>query len=799
MNGSYQRSCWFLVLSLSSCWVASMQAEQPQGITLFDCIPARTVLKVEDTRELRRHYDEVILLTCLQGIANRLQPRIFVRYNQAPDDYWMGKMTNSPTAWLSGKAIVRATDVLSVVQDYAGAVKGLILWDEQVPATLNVAMSVAGVEDCLVVRYDRAPDSLCQQLIKGEKGFPIRQSFVHKDGSSVFTGQGVIEGAGRASTGSQKNDAYIWLLETYMKTGKLNPSMLGYYLDGFWLKCHHVSALQNHTVNNMDYLIAHRAPILDLNVWDDEVPVDDPHQVPGTDLKTLREFLKCAVDRLENRSMIAVYGFPPWAYKYTNFKTGGWEAKGRHEPVATEWTFASIMSAYNAYMDGDALGYSSLPNASFYEHYKPTGTLSNAPSPTRESLIRAGVLDASGKLRAINYYAIYQGDYDGAAWVYWHFPRVLEDPKRGKVPLTWAINPTLAQRFMFGLCHIRATRAEQEVFIAGEGAGYLNPSLLQAPRPFPGLPDAMEVWIRHNQEWYDAWDLTVTGFNIDGYAPPLNEQGIAAYRRFSPGGIGLSHAPSPYGVVQGMPYVQMMTDLSSNDLRPLDEQTVKQVSLLFEEDMPHFVLVRSILQTPSYYAALQQRLSGPDVLPNKCVDLPTLLWLIKAWQQDPENMENDSPLAQPPFVRASPDTRFGLRRRKSGDGCGMVEREASVGAWIVSQEPHAKYLYFDLSGPFARASSGSNVWIRVTTGPLADPDAQVCLQYDSLEKNAPYKKAVLREKKHEAQNICWLFEAERADFKGRQNSGADFRLFITHGKVRILTVACALKEDPPSK
>ena len=243
----------------------------------------------------------------------------------------------------------------------------------------------------------------------------------------------------------------------------------------------------------------------------------------------------------------------------------------------------------------------------------------------------------------------------------------------------------------------------------------------------------------------------------------------------------------------------MMTDLSSNDLRPLDEQTVKQVSLLFEEDMPHFVLVRSILQTPSYYAALQQRLSGPDVLPNKCVDLPTLLWLIKAWQQDPENMENDSPLAQPPFIKASPDTRFGLRRRKSGDGCGTVEREASVGAWIVSQEPHAKYLYFDLSSPFARASSGSNVWIRVTTGPLAAPDAQMCLQYDALEINAPYKKAVLREKKQEEQNISWLFEAERADFKGRQNSGADFRLFITQGKVRVLAVSCALKEIPPAK
>lgn len=788
-----------LVLSLSSCALFCLGTEPACEVTLFDCIPARNALNVQDPRALRRHYDDVILLTSLQGLVNREQPRLFVRYNQAPDDYWMDKMTNSPSAWLSGKAIARTAEVLRAVNDYAGRVKGLILWDERVPATLNVAMSVAGVEDALVVRYDPDPESLCQQILKTLKTIPVRHSFVRQDGGSVFTGQGVIQGTGRMSTGSRKNDAYLWLLETYMKTGRLNPSMFGYYIDGFWLQCHHVSALQNHTVNNMDYLVAHRAPILDLNVWEDEAPADDPHQAPGTDLKTLREFLKCAVDRLDNRSMVAVYGFPPWAYKYTNFKTGGWDAKGRHEPVATEWMFASVMSAYNAYMDGDALGYSSLPNASFYQHYKPVGTLSNAPRPSRESLIREGVLDAAGKLRALNYYAIYQGDYDGAAWVYWHFPKVLEDPNRGKVPLTWAINPTLAQRFMFGLCHIRATRAEREVFVAGEGSGYLNPSLLQAPRPFPGLPDAMDVWVRHNQEWYGTWNLTVTGFNIDGYAPPLNEQGIAAYRRFSPGGIGLSHAPNLYGVVQGVPYVQMMADLASNDLRPLDDQTVKQVSLLFEEDMPHFVLVRSILQTPTYYAALQQRLSAPDVLPNKCVDLPTLLWLIKAWQQDPDNIENEGSSGQSFSVNASPDKHFGLRRRKAADGSSPVVREGGVGVWVLSQEPSAKYLYFDLSSHFASASIGSNVWMRVKTGPLAEPDAKVCLQYDSLEKNAFYKQAILREKRQEGQHICWLFEAAQPDFKGRQNSGADFRLYITRGKVHILDVACGLTGATPPK
>jgi len=63
--------------------------------------------------------------------------------------------------------------------------------------------------------------------------------------------------------------------------------------------------------------------------------------------------------------MIKVGGFTPWAFKYTDHPGAG----GKHEGVATEWEFARLISQFNGYMEADAIGYSSIANASFCTHY----------------------------------------------------------------------------------------------------------------------------------------------------------------------------------------------------------------------------------------------------------------------------------------------------------------------------------------------------------------------------------------------------------------------------------------------
>lgn len=624
------------LLAISATLLRGAEVKVPAQppLVVLDLAKSRAELNPKDAAALRRHYDEVLLATCLQGLVNRETPRLFIRYNAAPDDFWFQKMTEAG-GWMAGRKIERIGTVEELLQKYPHAARGLIVWDERVPATMNVAATVAGVEDLLAVRFDEHEGSLYRELTSGKAPLKVVHKLMADDGRPLFTGRGIISETTRVSTGSAKDDAYIWLLENYIKPGKTDPGILGYYIDAFWLKCWQASALQNHTLNNLDYLVAHRAAIVDLDVWEDESPVDDSTQSPGSDLKTLREILMACVNGTRQQKMIAVHGFIPWAYKYTDYKSRKWNAGGKHAPVATEWKFTEILSAYNAYLDADALSYSSFPNASFYQHYPVPKVVKQNATPTRERLIKDGVLDASGHLRPVNYYAFYQGDYDSAAWVYWEFPKIWNDPARGCLPLTWAINPNLAERFPFGLGYLRKTSAAHEVFIAGEGAGYLNPSLLLAPRPAPGLPDALDLWVAHNEKSYHQWDISVTGFDIDGHSPPMNDRCFAAYEKFSPGGIGLQHAPSDFGMRGNLPYLRMRMDLPGNDGAPVEETTVNDVRKCFGRKTPNFVLVRSILQSPSYYVEIQRQLQAPGNLPNLLVDVPTLFWLVREFETNP--------------------------------------------------------------------------------------------------------------------------------------------------------------------
>src|SRR5690606_28338498 len=167
----------------------------------------------------------------------------------------------------------------------------------------------------------------------------VRMSFVSPNGESMFDPAKPIPGTGgrMPSTGSAKNNAYRWLAHHYINCGRLNPGLIGYYIDAFWLKCGHAGWPENHTLSNLDYIVANRGTVCDLNVWDDESPIDDPQQALGTDVETLKRILRTCHDRLAPDKMIHVCGFTPWRYKYTNVYENGWNAGGTHTGVATEW------------------------------------------------------------------------------------------------------------------------------------------------------------------------------------------------------------------------------------------------------------------------------------------------------------------------------------------------------------------------------------------------------------------------------------------------------------------------------
>ena len=131
------------------------------------------------------------------------------------------------------------------------------------------------------------------------------------------------------------------------------------------------------------------------------------------------------------------------------------------------------------------------------------------------------------------------GTYDSAAWLYQKLPTVWTDPVRGSIPLGWAFNPNLADRFPVGLDWVHRTASTNDHFITG-GLGGGLPEPRQLGWRSPVFPFA--IWLGNlggpiAKPTTTNGGLSLTGFVIDGDAPPMSAAALAAYARFSPDGI----------------------------------------------------------------------------------------------------------------------------------------------------------------------------------------------------------------------------------------------------------------------
>ncbi|MDQ2732326.1 MAG: hypothetical protein M3Y56_11750, partial [Armatimonadota bacterium] len=449
------RSCGFLML-LVICFLLlpSMPAQAAHHL-LYTCdLTALAHGNVDDPEFRRQAWDELEVAAAVQGIVNRTRPRLYlflVGDHGKIDHYWLRRL-QEPREWLEKTPIMSLSDTLSVVMRFRRQVRGVVVWDERVPATSNVAATIAGVKNLIPLRYDAAPGSLYSRLVLDEHGprLPVAVRLLKEDGSQLFTGVGTIPGTTTPSSGSAKCDAYLWAAHNYLEKGLCDPTHLAYYPDAYWLGRNLKIPADRTLLSNHDYFIAHRSFFFDLSPWDDEAPDDDKAQPPGTDAKTLMTILRDAY-KASGGQILHVGGFTPWDQKYTDY-TGG-----RHGGVATEWSYAEILSCYNAYMDADAPGLNAMANASVYQHYPLAARYPQPNLPTDNSLRAQGYLDANGQVAHKTFVSIYVGDYDSAAWMYQRIPDLWDDPARGSIPLGWAFNPTLDQRFPVGLAYTRKT------------------------------------------------------------------------------------------------------------------------------------------------------------------------------------------------------------------------------------------------------------------------------------------------------------------------------------------------------
>ena len=368
-------------------------------------------------------YDEAMAVACLQGIINRESPLVFTNYTAsmrpARPDYWLDIMM-SEDRWLSGREIIALANIDSLFALARGKVQGAVIWDPDVPASMNVATTIAGIEDGIVF----SPEYAEKYLAKWE--LPVI-----KDLRGMFTG---------SETGSKKNDAYRWAIREYLSKGLCSDHLLCLYEDPFSTRDRGDIGY----VVTRDWAVMNRSFVYDLSPWGDEAPEDDPDQVLGTDLETYHMMLAEILNQTAGEQMTEVAGFFSFS-KYSNIPGH----PGAHEPVPTEWETVYLISPYNCYQNTVA---SSCYNQSL--HSQAPSPMLKQHRPSVETPLETPLYDFLVK--------------------FWN------DNKRGDIPLLWGINPNLVETFPDIISYYYETHSENDYFAAdASAAGYMNPNRIK--------------------------------------------------------------------------------------------------------------------------------------------------------------------------------------------------------------------------------------------------------------------------------------------------------------------------------
>lgn len=485
--------------------------------------------------DLLREFDTLNFLTTLQGIVNQERPQLYLNHDHARGDqpsvdmFWLEKFQqpNQPYGWLAETEIVEIESLEELFNIFAPQVEGVVLWDTDVPATLNVATTIAGVERLAVLRHES--DITAAVLTHWQ----VKTSLVDKFVPQAET----VPDSDTPSSGSTKIDAYLWAIETYLETGLANPQLLAYVGDG-WPAVRYLNEQMTRGgvyAMERDYVVQQRGFAFDLSPWPDEAPIDDPTQPLGLGAITLEKVVQTASAQAGG-DLIKVWGFHPWYEKYAGPPAGG-DPTSKYQPIPGEWEYLWMFSQYGGYMQGgggDVNGVS-MSNISVHQFAPPPLPRSRPASPTEAELIEQGYLTADGQVSADHTFLMfYMGDYDlvhpthtflanysSAPWV---------DEKRGELPLAWGINPGMVEEIPGIMSYLFATETENDYFVGtNSGAGYINPD---GPTQLTFLR-----WLGRTHKYYSPYGYDIMGFLINGNGAMMSQRRIDAFSFVTPTGI----------------------------------------------------------------------------------------------------------------------------------------------------------------------------------------------------------------------------------------------------------------------
>lgn len=672
-------------------------------------------------------YDEVSALVSMQGLVNRDGPRLYVdNPHYGRPAYWLD-ILSAPGRWLEGRPTTHLDDLDAVFQLAQPKLKGAVIWDPEVPATVNVATTIAGVEDAVVF----SPAMADRYLRKWD--LPVI-----KDLRGMFSG---------AETGSKKNDAYRWAIREYVESGKCSPHLLCLYTDSFYDR----QPGQIGYVIVRDWAVQNRAFTYDLSPWGDELPGDDPGQPQGTDLATYKFLLAATRKQSAGQQMTEVSGFFNFQ-KYANMPGH----PSSHDPVPTEWETVYLISPYNCYQNTVThLCY----NQSFHCH-APVKPLKQSRPHVRHALENK------------SYIAILMADYDSTYPLYDFLPKHWDDPVRGELPLAWGINPNLMETYPDLISYFYETATPRDNFVAdASAAGYMNPNRVE--------PESLPLFVEHNRRFYELTDMTISGMVLDWDQP--RDDVKDAFVKFSPDGYativmdlhgGSGKPPQPH-VWKGMPIVNLL-GADPNSPQYTANEIYRAVQTR-RRDEPGFYDFRCVWVSPSQVKASIELFAEqhPDE-PFELVDIYTFFDLFKQHRHRLENVTKlliQMPEALAVLEGGRVDVECMLRNMTSEPTTAALsvagmpdvafsqatvdlepDRETRVG---ISGSPTAEQVVVDARGPFGLRQSSMEVRIVPAGEILGDVPKHRSLQFISDLAAGQLPHTTGRHVKNADGTSCW--------------------------------------------
>ncbi|MGC4232330.1 MAG: GxGYxYP family putative glycoside hydrolase [Niabella sp.] len=611
---------------------------------------------VEQLKDYSYQEQLMTLIAVLQGLVNRDKPLLYVRFvddrtgntrEGKQDEFWLNYLSKEK-GWLpQGENIVKVKSVGTLLRIFSQYYDGLTVWDVFAPATYNAGLTDCGVNNRLLVKYSDEVNSM-YKILTEKLGFKIKLDLYGKfDGKKSTT----IWQTNQPSTGSKKNDVYIWAVQEYIKTKKTNPYVLSGYLDG-WIGENGITQKVYYNENGgiyvgiggvpvwknrflhtdimpRDYFIAKKAFFYDLSAVKDDTPIDDLNQELGLDARTFEMILR-ENNKNAGNTVVESGGFTNWQLKYSNsVKEHATVGEGDLEPA-----FVKLLTKYNVTMQADAHSLSAMANGSIYTLY-PAKQQYNQDKTQKKMLEKA----ATARLENKNYLLIYMGDYDGASWINRMIPYMFTDPNLGKLPLMWPICAVNEGRVKHAYDYMYENATENDIFVGGNngyGYNYLDVFL---DKNRTGINGTLENYITRTKKAYDKYDLDIMGMYFGSWDAASAEESDfkKMYTQFS--------RLSPYGVVTSIGrVVKSTTDYynpetgtvfmakdpyhpgrhpvvqSGNQNFVIEGQQIHQLSVISQSDdvsktqRPQFNIIRPVLATPT------QIVEGIETLQRKYPD-----------------------------------------------------------------------------------------------------------------------------------------------------------------------------------